>query len=178
MRRLWHAVVVAMMASLTVIAQAQSSKDGVTLPETPKLIAGFGAYPLSEAVSSMWFASAPMPKAGMRPALMVYFKGTRGWLDKKVDWKADANADPVFADFRIGEVRLFLQFWPARKLVRLFDQEVSVAEGNVVVATGVDDPKARPAVLAVGAFREVVPDGQNPALYVLAHSPEARRALE
>jgi hypothetical protein len=166
------------VALLAVSSPAQTTKEGLTLPDKPGLIAGFGAHPLSKTVSSMWFASAPMPKSGMRPALMVYYKGAPGWLDKKVDWKADAKADPVFADFQIGEIRLFLQFWPAKKTVKLFDQEVSVAENNIVVATRADDPKAPPVVRAVGAFLEVVPDGENPALYVLAHSAEARKALE
>jgi hypothetical protein len=53
-----------------------------------------------------------------------------------------------------------------------------VAENNVVVVTGVGDPKTAPFVRAVGAFLEVVPDGENSALYVLAHSAEARKALE
>jgi hypothetical protein len=109
---------------------------------------------------------------------MVYYKGAPGWLDKKVDWKADAKADPVFADFRIGDVRILLQFWPAKKLVKVCGQEVSVAENNVVVVSGVGDSKTPPVARAVGTFAEVVPDGENPALYVLAHSPEARKALE
>ena len=163
---------------LAMSSAAQTTKEGLTLPDQPKLIAGFGAHPLSKSVSSMWFASAPMPKSGVRPALMVYYKGLPGWLDKKVDWKADAKADPVFADFQIGEVRLFLQFWRAKKLVKVCGQEVSVAENNVVVVTGVDDPKAPPLVRAVGTFLEVVPDGENPAIFVLAHSPETRKALE
>jgi hypothetical protein len=41
-----------------------------------------------------------MPKSGIRPALMVYYKGSPGWLDKKVAWEADAESDPVFADFQ------------------------------------------------------------------------------
>jgi hypothetical protein len=163
---------------IAVSSPAQTTREGLTLPDHPKLIAGFGAHPLSTSVSSMWFASAPMPKSGVRPALMVYYKGAPGWLDKKVDWKADAKADPVFADFQIGEVRLLLQFWPAKRLVKVCDQEVSVAENNVVVVTGVDDPKVPPVVRAVGTFLEVVPDGENPAIYVLAHSPATRKALE
>ena len=177
--RLIRRVVVSLGIALVALgAPAQTTKEGLILPEKPGLIAGFGAHPLSDSVSAMWFASAPMPKSGVRPALMVYYKGASGWLDKKVQWKADAKSDPVFADFQVGEVRLYLQFWPAKKLVKLFSQEVSVGENNVIVVTGVTDPKASPAVRAVSSFLEVVPDGENPAVYVLAHSPEARKALE
>src|SRR6185369_9383533 len=58
---------VAMSLALVLIAvssPAQTTREGLTLPDHPKLIAGFGAHPLSTSVSSMWFASAPMPKSG------------------------------------------------------------------------------------------------------------------
>jgi len=119
-----------------------------------------------------------MPKAGVRPALMVYYRGPGGWLDKETKYKADAAADPALADFQIGEVRLFLQFWPTKHLIRLFDQEVSVETNNVVVVTGIGIPGSTPVVRAVAKFADIVPDGENPAVYVLDRSPEAKKALE
>jgi hypothetical protein len=72
---------------------------------------------------------------------------------------------------------LLLKFWPEKATISLFDQEVSVAEKNVVVVTGVAVPGSKPVVRAVGTFREVVPDGANPAIFVLQHTPDAVKAL-
>jgi hypothetical protein len=119
-----------------------------------------------------------MPKSGVKPALMVYYRGASGWLDHKVTYKADASSDPAFADFQLGDVRLFLQFWPEKHLVKLFDQEVSVADKNVVVVTGVTDRDKAPVVRAVAAFSGVVPSGENPGVFVLEQSAAVRAALQ
>ena len=158
------------------IAQA-STQPWLHLPTKPGLVAGFGSHPLNGSIASMWFASGPMPQSGMRPALMVYYRGPDGWLNKGVTPLADLTQDPPFADFRIGDVRLLLKYWPEKGTILLFDQEVSVAKKNVVVVTNVAVPGATPVVKAVASFRDVVPDGANPAIFVLQHAPDAVKAL-
>jgi hypothetical protein len=107
---------------------------------------------------------------------MVYYKGPSGWLSEKTNFKAETKSDPAFADFQVGETRLFLQYWPEKQSVELFGHRISVAMNNIVVVTGIRTPT--PLVQAVSSFSEVVPDGENPALYVLERSPEAMKALE
>jgi hypothetical protein len=166
------------LALLAIGAAAQTIREAVTLPDRPRLLEAFGTQRLSSSVISMWFTGMPILKSGVRPSLMVYYKGAPGWLDKKVAWKADVLSDPALADFKIGEIHIVLQFWPARKSMKVFGQEVSVSENNVVVVTGADDSTKSPVVRAVAAFSEVVPEGEIPAVYVLARSPDARKALE
>ena len=166
------------LAMLAVNAAPQTTNEAVTLPTKPRLLEAFGVQRLSNTVTSMWFTSMPILKSGVKPALMVYYKGLPGWLDKKVAWKSDVLSDPALADFKIGEIHIVLQFWPAKKSMKVFGQEVSLSEHNVIVVTGTDDSTRAPVVRAVAAFSEAVPEGEIPAVYVLAHSPEARKALE
>jgi hypothetical protein len=166
------------LAILAINAAAQTTREAVTVQDKPRLLEAFGTQRLSDSVISMWFTSMPILKSGVKPALMVYYKGLPGWLDKKVAWKSHVLSDPALADFKIGEIHIVLQFWPAKKSMKVFGQEVSVSEHNVVVVTGTDDSTRSPVVRAVAAFSEVVPEGEIPAVYVLAHSPEARKALE
>jgi len=154
-----------------------SAQHWLRLPMKPGLLAGFGSHPINAAVASMWFASGPMPKSGMRPALMVYYRGPNGWLNKDVTPLADLTQDPAIADFLIGDVRLLLKFWPEKNMINLFGQDVSVAEKNVVVVTRVAVSGSTPVVTAVATFRDLVPDGANPAIFVLERTPEAVKAL-
>ena len=172
-------LIAAFISTCAIVCSSQTSaEEGIKIPTNLKVLAGFGSHPVSPEIASMWFASAPMPRSGIKPALMVYFRGLSGWLDRKVTYKADSNPDPAFADFQVGDVRLFLQFWPEKHLVKVFDQEVSVAENNVVVVTGVGDREKAPVVRAVAAFTGTVPDGENPGVFVLKESAAAREALK
>lgn len=171
-------VTVGLLATFLACAPSSAhAPEGITVPTNPKVLAGFGSHPVNSEIASMWFASAPMPSSGVRLALMVYYRGPDGWLDQNVKYKADASADPAVADFRIGDIRIFLQFWPEKHLVKVFDQEISVAENNVVVVTGIGTER-RPVVKAVSSFFDVVPDGENPSLFVLGASSPAYKALE
>ena len=166
------------LALLAIGVTAQTTRVAVILPANPRLLEAFGTQRLSSSVISMWFTSMPTLKSGVRPALMVYYKGEPGWLDKKVAWTSGVLSDPALANFKIGEIHIVLQFWPGKKSMKVFGQEVSVRENNVVVVTGTDDSTRSPVVRAVAAFSDVVPEGEIPAVYVLAHSPDARKALE
>jgi hypothetical protein len=168
----------AMALASRVAAGQTPGQSWLHLPTKPSQLAGFGSHPLNSTIASMWFASAPMPAAGMRPALMVYYRGPEGWLSKDVTPFADLDRDPAIADFLIGDVRLLLKFWPEKGTINLFDQEVSVVKKNVVVVTGVGVPGSTPVIKAVATFREIVPDGANPALFVLQHTPDAVKALK
>lgn len=155
---------------------ASKPQPALKLAGKPGLIAGFGTAPVTDAIASMWFASGPMPKSGVRPAIMVYYLGPDGWLDKETKPRTDASSDPVFADFQVGDIRLYLRYWPTRNVVNLFGQEVSVETNNVIVAT-FGTKGSRPVVQAVSSFRDVVPDGANPGEYVLRQSPDVQNAL-
>jgi hypothetical protein len=161
------------------VATCQSAKQAwLHMPTKPSLLAGFGSHPLEPDIATMWLASAPMPPSGMRPALMIYFVGPRGWLSDDVTPFADLDRDPAIADFLVGNLRLLLKFWPAKGTIEVFGQEISVTEKNVLIATYLGEHGPLWIVRTVGAFRDVVPDGANPAEYVLQHTPEALKVLK
>jgi hypothetical protein len=140
-------------------------------------LAGHGAHPVNDEIASMWFASAPMPRSGMRPALMVYFKGPAGWHNKTTDFKSAWTSIPAFGSFKVGATQVLVQYWPEQSRALVLGSNVLVGVNNVVVATHVATPGSEPVVRAVSSYVGLVPDGENPALAVLSHSPEARRVL-
>jgi hypothetical protein len=171
------ALVLGLVAASSVASGQAAEQGWLHLPTKASPVMGFGSHPVNSEIASMWFASGPMPPSGMRPALMVYYRGPKGWLDRNVEPFADLTRDPPFADFLVGDVRLLLKFWPEKGVISLFDQEVSVAKKNVVVVTDVAVPGVKPVVRAVATFRDLVPDGQIPAIFVLEHTPDAVKAL-
>jgi hypothetical protein len=87
-------LIAAFISTCAIVCSSQTSaQEGIKIPTNLKVLAGFGSHPVSPEIASMWFASAPMPRSGIKPALMVYFRGPSGWLDPKVTYKADSNPD-------------------------------------------------------------------------------------
>lgn len=175
--KLAAAVSLALIVASSVALGQTQGQSWLHLPTKAGPVMGFGSHPVNSEIASMWFASGPMPPSGMRPALMVYYRGPKGWLDRGVEPSADLDRDPPVADFLVGDVRLLLKFWPEKGVISLFGQEVSVTKKNVVVVTGIGIPGTTPVVKAVGTFRDLIPDGQNPAIFVLQHTPDAVKAL-
>ena len=149
----------------------------VAPPASAALLAGFGAPPVNDEIASAWFATAPMPSSGMRPALMIYFKGPAGWHHTTTGFQSQFLSSPPSIEFKAADLRVLVQYWPQQARARVFGQDLLVGVNKVIVVTDVATPGKEPVARAVSSDVIHVRDGENPALAVLAHSTEARALL-
>jgi hypothetical protein len=84
------------MAPLFLTALVASAMAG---PDEKFTVSGFGSYPISHTITSMWLAGPDH-----RPLLMVYFHGPEEWHNTK--WKVDSKFEkgkPGWGGATVGE---------------------------------------------------------------------------
>ena len=82
---------------------------------------------------------------------IVFLRGRDGWLseDAAVDSPYARRRPPVY---RSGEVEVPLGFRPELPAARLWDADVPLRHGNVMLVTGLGEP-AQPRLRTLGSFR-------------------------
>src|SRR4030095_1037929 len=71
---------------------------------------GAGAFPLSFADASAWFAHEANHNSKVLTVLF-YFQGNAGWLTGKTDFKWQVNQSPASIDMTVGTVLIHVKYW-------------------------------------------------------------------
>lgn len=135
-------------------------------------VAGWGAYPLSPEVSSLWFTGPESPEKPP-PFVVVYYLSKTGWHD--LQWKFDVkiNAAPGRAKLIAEGVELSIEAEPAKDLVAIQGREFSLALANVFLVTNFVGANASQDVSALGLFRLTgLPPGEPASVSFLRSNPE------
>src|SRR5450432_719981 len=121
--------------ALTVILSC-SALCGQTEPEKTYKVFGVGAYPVSDALASMWL-TAP----GGRPLIVVFFHGPAGW--HKTEWKTEFHfekGEPGWAEFTSvkGRQRVWLDAETGNAEIQ--SQVFYLADANTYVVVHMSEP--------------------------------------
>jgi hypothetical protein len=85
---------------LMLIAPASQGPQGTADPKAPKTMNGYGGYPLTAAVSSMWSViDEPLSDTGAPLTFLIYFRGEPGWHDGKWSMSFRTNEEPAVIEF-------------------------------------------------------------------------------
>jgi hypothetical protein len=154
-------------------ARAPDAPNNSVLPR----VSGFGGFPLTAQLTSMWAALDERAAPGKKPlTFIVYFRGKPGWHER--GWQSNFRPDqePALVEFASDSILLRADYHRATRVVHLFRSDVDVSKANVVLVDHVDDPPGE-VVVPLGRVSLEIPEDENPAVYVLQHSPDIRRAL-
>jgi hypothetical protein len=137
---------------------------GQNEPEKIYKVSGVGAYPVSDALTSMWLA-AP----GGRPLIVVFFHGAPGW--HKAEWKTAshfAKGEPGWAEFTSvrGRQRVWLNADTGNAEIQA--QRVHISDANTYVVVHMSEDPALQKVVPLGTF-DLPRSGSEPASVILLH---------
>jgi hypothetical protein len=140
----------------------------IVLAEDRFTVSGFGGYPISRSITSMWLAGPDR-----RPLLMVYFHGPDEWHDTQ--WKVDSKFEkgkPGWAELRSEKatLRLSLNTETGEAGVQSGDFKVSVSNTFLVLHTG--EPQIQPTIIPLGLFDLPASKDQPASILLLQANPE------
>jgi len=126
--------------------------SSVSIPsETAKSVGvlpmGAGAYPLSFADASAWFAHAANDHEKL-VTVMVYFHGTAGWTSQNTDFKWEINHSPAIIHMKVGSTPIDVKYWSETDEVEIFSKKYLRSIDNVFFVDKIDS--SQPVVNALG----------------------------
>ena len=142
--------------------------------ENSNMIGGFGGFPLSSDLTSMWLAGADG-----RPAIMAYFHGPEGW--HQMQWASAgeiAAEKPVWAEFRADTITLRLWWDPKTGDVEVQSEKYNVAANNTFLVVYVGEKVRVPKVIPLGVFQMPDLGEEPPSILLLRASPELVKRIE
>jgi len=162
---IWEIVVrrVSLIAVITILVAA------VIVPAEDRFaVSGFGGYPISRSITSMWLAGPDR-----RPLLMVFFHGPDEWHNTQ--WKVDSKFEkgkPGWAELRSEKatLRLSLNTETGEAEVQSRDFKVSVNNTFLVLHTG--EPSTQPTIIPLGVFDLPASKDQPAPILLLQANPE------
>jgi len=139
-------------------------------PSSPALgsfdVSGWGGHPVSTEVSSLWLSRGPTAGERPQPMLMVYYRGTSGWHDRKWDISSEFGKTPPF--IRLSSPGLVLSIvQDAAGSVRVQGQQVDLSVANVFLVRRIDGPMMGMLVVPIGRIRNEIPSEANPPVFIL-----------
>ena len=135
---------------------------GQNEPEKIYKVSGVGAYPVSDALTSMWLA-AP----GGRPLIVVFFQGAPGW--HKAEWKTAshfAKGEPGWAEFTSVKSRQRVWLNADTGDAEIQAQKVHISDANTYVVVHMGDGPSVQKVVPLGTF-DLPRSGTEPASVIL-----------
>jgi hypothetical protein len=150
---------------------------GDTVSEKPRSGEGFGGYPLTDSVTSMWAAvSEPASDTEKILTFLIYFRGAPGWHQGKWRSNATINQDPAVVEFSKEGISLRAQFSWKSKMLSVFGKDIPITRANVVFVDQVDQP-GKEIVQELGELDLRFPLDAIPAVYIVQHSKRIELAL-
>lgn len=143
----------------------------------PVKVNGHGGFPLTPAIASMWAAiDEGIQKCPQPLTFMIYFRGRDGWHSRKSTADVRLQEDPAVIQFDVGGIVLRAEYKKDAKILRLFGKEIDTELINVILVDKIDQ-LSQEEVRQLGRTDLCIPDGANPAVYVLEHSEAIRSVV-
>jgi len=122
-------------------------------------LSGFGGYPISDSITSMWLAE---PKG--KPLVMAFFSGgPPGWQNRK--WQTNSNFQkdgPGWAECSCDKATQRLWLDPETGSGEVQKTKVDVHQSNVFLVLNVTGPAASQKIVPLGVF-DLPKSGDHPA---------------
>src|ERR1035438_6297144 len=121
---------------------------GIALSDEKFTVSGFGGYPISPSITSMWLAGPDR-----RPLFMVYFHGPDGWHNTQ--WKIDSKFEkgkPGWAELKSEKVTLRLSLNVDSGEAEVQSGKFKIAENNTFLVLLGRDASTLQKIIPLGAF--------------------------
>ena len=137
-------------------------------PEEKFTVSGFGSYPISHSITSMWLAGPDH-----RPLLMVYFHGPDEWHNTK--WKVASKFEkgkPGWAELQSEKVTLRLSMNVETAEAGVQSGKFNVSENNTFLVLHVGEPSIAQRIIPLGVFDLPASKDQPASVLLLRGNPQ------
>lgn len=149
-----------LISTIVLIACATFGQDA-----PKRVVAGFGAFPLSPELTSLWLGGADH-----HPLVMVYFHGPSGW-HTTAKWKIDSHfgkEGPCWAELTSDNAELRVWLNPDNGNAEVQHEPFDIAQSNVFLVLNVTD-RSKQRIVPLG-FAELPASSDKPASVMLLES--------
>ena len=137
-------------------------------PEEKFTVSGFGGYPISHSIESMWLAGPDH-----RPLLMVYFHGPEEWHNTK--WKVDSKFEkgkPGWVELQSEKVTLRLSMNTETGEAGVQSDKFKISESNTFLVLHAGEPSVPQKIISLGIFDLPVSKDQPASVLLLRANPK------
>lgn len=131
-------------------------------------VSGFGGYPISGSLTSMWLLGPDH-----RPLLMVYFHGPDGWHNTQ--WKVASKFEkgkPGWAELRSERATLHLSMNTETGDAGVQSANFKISENNTFLVLHTGDTSIPQKIIPLGVF-DLPPSKEQPAAVMLLRANSA-----
>jgi hypothetical protein len=137
-------------------------------------VSGFGGYPISPSITSMWLVGSDH-----RPLLMVYFHGPEEWHNTK--WKVDSKFEkgkPGWAEVQSEKAILRLSMNTDTGEAEIQSSKFKTSESNAFLVLHAGEPSVPQKIVPLGVFDLPTSKDQPASVLLLKAHPELMERIE
>ena len=137
-------------------------------------VSGFGGYPISQSITSLWLAGPDH-----RPLIMVYFHGQDGWHNTQ--WKIDSKFEkgkPGWAELKSEKVTLRLSLNVDSGEAEVQSGKFKIAENNTFLVLLGRDASTLQKIIPLGAFDLPASKEQPASILLLQSNPRLKEQID
>ena len=137
-------------------------------------VSGFGAYPISDSMTSMWLASPDH-----RPLLMVYFHGPNGWHNTQ--WKVASKfgkGKPGWAELQSEKATLRLSMNTETGEAGVQSDTFKIGESNAFLVLHTGEPSTQQKVIPLGVFELPASKDQPASVMLIRANPSLMERIK
>jgi hypothetical protein len=142
--------------------------SAIAAPEEKFTVSGFGGYPISHSITSMWLAGPDH-----RPRIMVYFHGPEEWHNTK--WKVDSKFEkgkPGWAELQSEKVTLRLSMNTETGEAEVQSGKFKISESNTFLVLHTGEPSVPQKIISLGIFDLPASKDQPASVLLLRANPQ------
>jgi hypothetical protein len=142
--------------------------SAIAAPEEKLTVSGFGAYPISRSITSMWLVGPDQ-----RPLIMVYFHGPEQWHNTK--WKVDSKfgrGKPGWVELKSEKVILRLSMDPETGEAEVQSGKFKTSESNTFLVLHTGERSVPQKIISLGILDLPASKDQPASVLLLQANPE------
>jgi hypothetical protein len=142
--------------------------SAIAASEEKFTVSGFGGYPISNSLTSMWLAGPDH-----RPLIMVYFHGREEWHNTK--WKVDSKFEkgkPGWAELQSEKVTLRLSMNTETGEAEVQSGKFKISESNTFLVLHTGEPSVPQKIISLGIFDLPASKDQPASVLLLRAKPQ------
>lgn len=142
--------------------------SSIAAPEEKFTVSGFGGYPISHNITSMWLAGPDH-----RPLIMVYFHGPEDWHNTK--WKVDSKFEkgkPGWAELQSEKTTPRLSMNTETGEAEVQSRKFKISESNTFLVLHTGEPSVPQKIISLGIFDLPASKDQPASVLLLRANPQ------
>jgi hypothetical protein len=159
---------IAMRRLPLIVVIVASVVSATAAPEEKFTVSGFGGYPISNSITSMWLAGPDH-----RPLIMVYFHGPEEWHNTK--WKVDSKFEkgkPGWAELQSEKVTLRLSMNTETGEAEVQSGKFKINESNTFLVLHTGESSVPQKIISLGIFDLPASKDQPASVLLLQANPQ------